>query len=228
MSNLRCIIIEDEPLAVEVLRDYINQVPHLTLVGTFEDAIYALQGLKTLAVDVIFLDIHLPKLKGLDFLRVIDVKPQIILTTAYHEYALEGFDLSVTDYLLKPIEFERFLQAVNKLKVNAANPQKVEPSKYRFFRVNRNNIKIYLNDILYIESLKDYVRIHTDQGSFVTKAQIGELTKSLQEIELLRIHRSYSVAKQHIKAYSGVDITIGDMKLPIGRSYKEYVREHLP
>ncbi len=178
---------------------------------------------------MIFLDIHLPKLKGLDFLRVIDVKPQVILTTAYHEYALEGFDLSVTDYLLKPIEFERFLQAVNKLQMNAASsPQKMASKKYRFFRVNRNNIKIYLDDILYIESLKDYVSIHTDQGSFVTKAQIGDLTRSLKEIELLRIHRSYSVAKQHIKAYSGTDITIGDTKLPIGRSYKEYVREHLP
>ena len=229
MKNLRCIIIEDEPLAVEVLRDYINQVPHLTLVATFEDAIYALQGLKSLKVDVIFLDIHLPKLKGLDFLRVLDDKPQVVLTTAYHEYAIEGFDLAVVDYLLKPIEFERFLQAVNKLKFDQAAPSSSSDSTgYRFFRVNRSNIKINLSEILYIESLKDYVKIHTDHKSFVTKGQIGELTKSLSDIEMVRIHRSYSVAIQHIQAYSGTDVTIANKKIPIGRSYKEYVRGLLP
>lgn len=231
MGKLTCIIVEDEPLAREVLRDYINQVPHLDLKGEYADALFALDGLQNEQIDVIFLDIHLPRLKGLDFIRILKVRPQIILTTAYHEYAVESFELAVTDYLLKPIEFERFLMAVGKLKApeDTIQAQSDLPvgRRFQFFRVNRNNVKIYLADILFVESLKDYVRIHTPEDKFITKGQLGEMINRLNEIDLIRVHRSFAVAKAHVDAYSNVGIQIGKINIPIGRSYRELVRRDL-
>ena len=225
---MKCIIVEDEPLAREVLRDYIAQVPHLDLVGEYEDAIYALEGLPGASIDVIFLDIHLPKLKGLDFLRLVKNPPQVILTTAYHQYALKGFDLNVVDYLLKPIEYDRFLQAVGKLRwADQGRKSKNEEAGYRFFRVNRTHQKIKLDDILFVESLRDYVRIHTAKESFVTKERIGALTQSLAPLSLLRIHRSYAVAKEHINGFTGSEVVISGRRLPIGRSYRALVKKQL-
>lgn len=233
MNTYRCLIVEDEPLAAEVLQDYIGQIRQLELVGICEDAIYAMEELQKQPIDVIFLDIHLPKLKGLDFIKTLSNPPQIIITTAYHQYALEGFELSVVDYLLKPIEFSRFLQAVNKIK-----PKKtIRTSKkstglkqeraFRFFNVKKKKIKVYLDEIQYIESRKDYVKIHTAAQMISTKFQLGELEGILEESKLLRIHRSFLVSKAHIKAFSATEIEVADQKLPIGRSYKEHVFEVL-
>ncbi len=228
MNKLRCLIVEDEPLAAEVLQDYISQMRQLELVGISEDAIYALEVLRKENIDVIFLDIHLPKLKGLDFLKALTNPPQIIVTTAYHQYALEGFELSVIDYLLKPIEFSRFLQAVNKLKSPKILAAKKSISirkerAYRFFNVKKKKIKVYLDQIQYIESRKDYVKIHTAEQSLTTKFQLGELEGILEEAKLLRIHRSFLVSKAHIRAFSATEIEVAEQKLPIGRSYKEQV-----
>ncbi len=231
-QHIKCLIVEDEPLAAEVLADYIAEIPHLELVGTCEDAIYASSFLKKEAVDLLFLDIHLPKLKGLDFLKMLSHPPQVILTTAYHQYALEAFEYDVVDYLLKPIEFERFLQALQKIKVekvvnnfNKVEEQVEEP--FRFFRVNKRNVKVLLKDIIYIESLKEYVRIYTEHNSIVTKFQIGELQRILATADLLRIHRSYIVAKKKITAYSATEIEIDGKSLPIGRTYREEVQATL-
>lgn len=229
---IRCLIVEDEPLAAEVLTDYIADVPHLELVAICEDAIYASSLLKRETIDLIFLDIHLPKLKGLDFLKMLTHPPQVILTTAYHQYALEAFEHDVVDYLLKPIEFERFLQAIHKVKLE--NTKQVdspkmeqEPESFRFFRVNKRNVKVKLKDIIFVESLKEYVKIHTEKGSLVTKFQIGALQKTLAEPDLLRIHRSFLVAKNKITAYSATEVEVAGKSLPIGRTYREEVHSIL-
>lgn len=229
LEQIRCLIVEDEPLAAEVLADYIAEVPHLELVGTCEDAIYASSFLKKEVVDLLFLDIHLPKLKGLDFLKMLSHPPQVILTTAYHQYALEAFEYDVVDYLLKPIEFERFLQAIQKVKTengrnNSSRSEAPTEEPFRFFRVNKRNVKVLLKDIIYIESLKEYVRIYTEQNTIVTKFQIGELQRTLAITDLLRIHRSYVVAKNKITAFSATEVEIDGKSLPIGRTYREEVQ----
>lgn len=227
-EQIKCLIIEDEPLAAEVLSDYINDVPHLALMGICEDAIYASSFLKEQAVDLIFLDIHLPKLKGLDFLKTLIHPPKIILTTAYHQYALEGYEHNVVDYLLKPIDFERFLQAVQKVDLQNKTADRVEEIKntqrpFRFFRVDKRNVKVFLDEIRYVESLKEYVRIYTNKDRLVTKFQIGELETELKNPNLIRIHRSFLVAKDKIEAYSTSTVEINGQQIPIGRTYREEV-----
>src|SRR5215218_9349809 len=173
MSNIKCIIVEDEPLAVKILEDYILQVLFLELQGTFKDAILATEYLRDHSTDLIFLDIHLPKLKGMAFLRTITHPPAIIITTAYHQYAVEGFNLNVTDYLMKPFEFERFLIAVNKVKALHQEKQlpieSREASGYIFLNVQKKKVKILFSEITYIESQKEYVRIVTTRKEYVTK-----------------------------------------------------------
>src|SRR5215203_5132729 len=165
MSKITCIIIEDEPLAVKVLSDYISEVPFLELHGTFKDAILATDYLRDNNVDLIFLDIHLPKLKGMAFLKTLTNPPAVIITTAYHQYAVEGFDLNVTDYLLKPFEFERFLVAVNKVRGTQKEKNEridMEGKKdYLFLNVQKKKVKILFADIIYIESQKEYIKIVT-------------------------------------------------------------------
>ncbi|MEP7169601.1 MAG: response regulator, partial [Bacteroidota bacterium] len=160
---MNCLIVEDEHLAADVIKDYIEQVPGLKLCGICSDVFSAMEKLRDEHIDLIFLDIHLPKINGLDFIKTITGKYDIILTTAYHQYALEGFNLNATDYLLKPIEFSRFLQAVNKVfekhkSFSAVPGKKATDRKYYFFNVDKNQVKVYADEILYIESLKDYVR----------------------------------------------------------------------
>lgn len=227
MQKYNCIIVEDEPLAAEVLSDYVRQIPFLELKGICTDAIYAMEKLQQEPVDLIFLDIHLPKLKGLDFLRSLPHPPQVIITTAYQEYALQGYEFNVLDYLLKPIEFSRFLLAVNKLKQAAtATSVSTVPLPQRmhlFFNVNKKKIKIYLDEILYIESLKEYIRIITKDKSILTKFQLGQIEELLARNNFLRIHRSFIVAQDKIEAISATDVEINGQSLPIGRSYKELV-----
>lgn len=233
MQILKCLIIEDEPLAAEVIQDYVKAIPFLETTAICTDAIYALEQLRQHPIDVLFLDLHLPKLKGFDFLKTLHQSPQVIVTTAYHQYALESYDLEVVDYLLKPIEFERFLKAVNRLKISHLSQlsaiQQTTSAKrpYRFFNVNKKKIKIYLDDICYIESLKEYVKIVTVNKSVVTKFQLGELHHLLGNTAFLRIHRSYIVAKKHIEAYTNHSIDVKDVQLPIGRSYLMEVMGHL-
>ena len=234
MKQLSCLIVEDEPLAAEVLQDYIEQLPQLKLVEVCTDALFALGVLQKEVIDVIFLDIHLPKLKGLDFLKSLANPPQVIITTAYHQYAVQGYEFNVVDFLLKPIEFSRFLQAINKLGVNEKNIVREKETKplpherpYRFFTVNKHKVKVYLDEILYIESLKEYVRIVTPQKKILTKFQIGEITSLLPGKQFIRIHRSYVVAIHKINAFSNVEVVIGEKLIPIGRSYKKMVAQCL-
>lgn len=229
MRKYSCIIVEDEPIAVEVLEDYIRQVPFLQLKETCSDAIFAMEFLQKEEVDLIFLDIHLPKLKGMDFIRTLKQPPAIIITSAYQEYALQGYELNVIDYLLKPIEFSRFLAAVNKLKLhtvsNSAEPQPVigGDRAHLFFNVNKKQVKIYLDEILVIESLREYVRISTKTKTVLTKMQLGEMEELLPRPSFLRVHRSFIVARAHVEAFSPAEIEIQGKQIPIGRIYKEQV-----
>lgn len=233
---LRCIIVEDEPLAAEILAEYIGMTPFLELTHVCPDAIKALDVVHAHPVDVIFLDINLPKLNGLEFLKTLRRQPKIIVTSAYHEFAVEGFDLQVTDYLLKPIEFSRFTKAVNKLlapqrlaDVSMQTPPKPPGGTrpFYFFTVSKRSVKIYLDEILFIESLKDNVTIHTESKSYATHYQLGELEELLPKDNFLRIHRSFLVAVDKIESFSAAEVELAGRTLPIGRSHKEYVMERL-
>lgn len=226
MSKISCIIIEDEPLAAKVLSDYIAQVPFLELKGNFKDAILATEFLHENQVDLIFLDIHLPKLKGMAFLKTLVNPPAVIITTAYHQYAIEGFELNVTDYLLKPIEFERFLVAVNKVK--SAHKSTVQDTgtatkDYLFLNVQKKKVKIYFNDILFIESQREYIKIVTTKKEYYSKITTTEIESILPAAQFRRIHRSFIVSVNKIESYNSEMVEINGVQLPIGRAYRDVV-----
>ena len=227
MSNLSCIIVEDEPLAAKVLADYIGQVPFLALKGTFKDAILAADFLRTNNVDLMFLDIHLPKLKGMAFLKTLTKSPAVIITTAYHQYAVEGFNLSVTDYLLKPIEFERFLTAVSKVKSGKAfssvtdeNQVQEPPKDYLFINVQKKKVKILFSEILYIESQREYVKIVTERKEYLSRISTHEIESLLPSDNFKRIHRSFIVSLRHIESYTAEDVEMRGISIPVGREYR--------
>jgi two-component system, LytTR family, response regulator len=221
MSKLRCIIIEDEPLAVKVLSDYISQVPFLELQGTFKDAILATEYLRTNTVDLIFLDIHLPKLKGMAFLKTLTHPPAVIVTTAYHQYAVEGFNLNVTDYLLKPFEFERFLVSVTKVKTAQAEKQSQEPKDYLFLNVQKKKVKVLFSEIVYIESQREYIKIVTTKKEYISKMSTHEIEELLPAHLFKRIHRSFIVSVSKIESYTAEMVEVNGAFIPVGRGYKD-------
>jgi DNA-binding LytR/AlgR family response regulator len=224
MSEIKCIIVEDEPLAAKVLTDYISQMPFLKLQGTFKDAILATEFLHDNQTDLIFLDIHLPKLKGMAFLKTLSHPPAVIVTTAYHQYAVEGFNLNVSDYLLKPFEFERFLVAVNK--VMAAQPQKHtardnrETKDYLFVNVQKKKVKIMFADIIYIESQQEYIKVVTTGKTYFSKLSTTEMETLLPSHLFKRIHRSYIISLNKIESYNAEAVEVGGISIPIGRNYR--------
>jgi two-component system LytT family response regulator len=225
MSKITCIIVEDEPLAVKVLADYISQVPFLELQGTFKDAILATEYLRDHHPDLIFLDIHLPKLKGMAFLKTLAHPPAVIITTAYHQYAVEGFDLNVTDYLLKPFELERFLVAVNK--VNTAQKELSRPGihseakDHLFLNVQKKKVKVLFHDIVYIESQREYIRIVTTKGEYISKISTHEIEDLLPGHLFKRIHRSFIVSLNKIQSYTAEEVDVNGITIPIGRGYRD-------
>ena len=226
MSKTKCIIVEDEPLATKVLTDYISQVPFLELQGAFKDAILATDFLRNNSTDLIFLDIHLPKLKGMAFLKTLTNPPAVIITTAYHQYAVEGFNLNVTDYLLKPFEFERFLVAVNKVKAAQGEKLKTIESNEKdfiFLNVQKKKVKILFSEILYIESQKEYIKIVTTKREYISKMGTHEIESLLQENLLKRIHGSFIVSISKIESYTAEMVEVNGVSIPIGRGYKDVI-----
>ncbi len=237
MSKINCIVVEDEPLAVKILSDYISQVPFLELQGTFKDAILATDWLRNNHTDLIFLDIHLPKLKGMAFLKTLANPPAVIVTTAYHQYAVEGFALNVTDYLLKPFEFERFLVAVNKVK--AAQPAHAKASAdttekpvsnenkeikdYLFLNVQKKKVKILFSEIVYIESQREYIKIVTTKKEYVSKLSTHEIEDLLPVHLFKRIHRSFIVSISKIESYTAEEVEVNGVRIPIGRGYRDII-----
>jgi DNA-binding LytR/AlgR family response regulator len=224
MSKIKCIIVEDEPLAAKVLADYISQVPFLEQQGTFKDAILATEYLRDNTVDLIFLDIHLPRLKGMTFLKTLTHPPAIIITTAYHQYAVEGFSLNVTDYLLKPIEFERFLVAVNKVKSAQAEKQIMPESKEKdfiFLNVQKKKVKILFSEIIYIESQREYIKIVTTKKEYFSKMSTHEIESLLPTQLFKRIHRSFIISVNKIESYTAEAVEVTGASIPVGRGYKD-------
>lgn len=225
MSKIKCIIIEDEPLAVKVLADYISQVPFLELQGTFKDAILATDYLRTNHTDLIFLDIHLPKLKGMAFLKTLAHPPAVIIATAYHQYAVEGFDLNVTDYLLKPFEFERFLIAVNKVKTSSTEKSALSDSPeikdYLFLNVQKKKVKILFSEIVYVESQREYIKIITTKREYISKMSTHEIEDLLPSNLFKRIHRSFIISINKIDSYTAEMVEVNGVSIPVGRGYRD-------
>lgn len=224
MSKTTCIIVEDEPLAVKILSDYISQAPFLELRGTFKDAIYANEYLQENPVDVMFLDLHLPKLKGFAFLKSLKHPPVVIVTTAYHQYAVEGFNLNVTDYLLKPFDFQRFLVAVNKARTalrERRRPAEAPATKgYMFVVVKNKKVKILFSEILYIESQREYVKIVTPKNAYVIRMSTHDIERLLPADLFKRIHRSFIVAIDKIDSYTAERVEVSGVSIPVGRGYR--------
>jgi two-component system, LytTR family, response regulator len=227
MSKIKCIIIEDEPLATKVISDYISQTPFLELQGTFKDAILATDFLRHNNTELIFLDIHLPKLKGMAFLKTLTHPPAVIITTAYHQYAVEGFNLNVTDYLLKPFDFERFLIAVTKVKTEQREKQKPGESQeikdYLFLNVQKKKVKILFSEILYIESQREYIKIITTKREYVSKMSTHEIEDLLPANLFKRIHRSFIVSMSKIESYTAETVEVNGVSIPIGRGYRDII-----
>lgn len=225
MKKIRCLLVDDEPPAIELLQRYTTMIEQLEVVGTSHSAIKAFDLLKETTVDLMFLDIRMPVLNGLDFIKSLKNPPAIILTTAYREYALDSYDLDIIDYLLKPIAFDRFLKAVDRYQERKIPAPTMEQAPkptidHIFFNVNRTHHKVFLEDILYLESLKDYVRIHTLTNRLVVKGNIGLLLQQLPETQFVRIHRSYAVALAQVRSYNQHEVDINGVKLPIGVSFR--------
>lgn len=228
---IKCLVVDDEPPAREVIAHYINNISALELAGECGNAIQAFTLLQQQPVDLMFLDIRMPQLNGNDFLKTLKHPPRVILTTAYNEYALEGYELDVADYLLKPITFERFLKAVSKafpIQHDAGSAKKNgQADSFVYFRVDRRMVKVILDDIIYIESMKDYARIFTPEGAIITKQSISSLQEMLPESSFIRVHRSFIVGLKHIKTFTNELIGIADTEIPIGKIFRNDVLEKL-
>lgn len=228
---IRCIAIDDEPLALELLEDNISKVPFLKLVAACDNAIEAMKIMQQEPVDLLFLDIQMPGLTGLQFIQSMPAPPMIILITAYEKYALEGFNLAVTDYLVKPVSLDRFIKACNKakqlfdLKTQQKTGSVITTAGYFFVNVDYSLLKITLTDIVYIEGLKDYIKIHlkSTQRPVVTRMPVKTIEEQLPSLEFIRIHRSYIVSVAFITAIRKSSVFIDALELPVGDSYREAV-----
>ena len=225
--NIKCLIVDDEPLASELVATHLAKVPGLELVGSCHNAFEAMAVLQKEKIDLLFLDIQMPRMTGWELLKNITHKPYVIITTAYREHALEGYEFDVLDFLLKPITFERFQKAIEKFHTRKQIIVEHTPSvsdsydqAYKYFKVNREMRKVFLKDILYIESLKDYVRIKTDKESLITYQRISYLEEKLPEDKFLRVHKSFIVAIDKIAALGSNTVKIREKEIPVGRNYK--------
>lgn len=229
--KLKCVIVDDEPLALTILEGYLKKIPFIEILAKFDNAIPVYEFLKETEVDILFLDIEMPNLTGIDFIKSLPSHPSVIFTTANKNYALEGFNLNVDDYILKPITFERLLTSVNrvadKLTLKEKDKSSDDEVNYLYLKENKKMVKVNFNDILFLESNKDYVKVVTFNKTVITKQQLSFFESKLNTKNFLRIHRSFIVAIDKIDAYSHSSIDIGKSELPIGRSYKDLVFEML-
>ncbi|MEM6764775.1 MAG: LytTR family DNA-binding domain-containing protein [Bacteroidota bacterium] len=232
--KIRCIVVDDEPLAVDILTSYVKKVDSLELLGSMNNAIEAFNFLAEHEVDLVFLDIQMPKITGLDLLKNLSKKPQVVFTTAYREYALDGYDFDIIDYLLKPISFDRFLKSVNRYMQRTSFEKKPQPDAFVqqesvggdvfiYLKADKKMVKIYLKDILYIESLKDYIRVKTDQKSVVTYQRISFMEEKLPPNMFLRVHRSFITSLSKVEAFCGHFVEVSGKEIPIGRNYRQHV-----
>jgi len=221
MDSYSCIIIEDEPLALERTKGFVNKIPFLNLCGTFDNALTGLFYLKSNKVDLLFLDINMDELSGIELLESSRIDSQVIITTAYQEYAIKGYELNVTDYLLKPFTFDRFIKAVNKAQENINQSLNNAPIGFIFVKTENRLDKINLSDILYIEGMRDYRRIHTVNKKIMTLQNFSELEKIIPSNIICRVHKSYMVGIDKIESIERSRIKIADQLIPVSETYKD-------
>lgn len=228
----RCVIVDDEPLARELICGYVGKLENFEVIGECSDAMKALNVMREKQIDLIFMDIQMPQITGIEFLKTLKHPPKVIITTAYREYALEGFELDVVDYLLKPITFERFLKSVNKyyqmnqdeIQIQSGNSvEKIIDEPFIYVKENKKVIKVYLSEIKYIEGLSEYIQIFTDKRKIITKTSMLLMEEKLPAESFLRIHKSYIISIGKIEAFTANTIEIQGKELPIGRSFKNAV-----
>lgn len=234
--KFNCIIIEDEPLARNLLVDYVKRVPTLNLIEAYSSPLAAMETLRSVSVDILFLDVQMPEITGISLLKILKKKPLVVLTTAYSQYALEGYELDVADYLLKPITFERFLKSVDKITRRLETPSIVESAPaeptttlqaFIFVKDGTKLVKVKLDEILYIEGLKDYVTIHTDNQKIVSLQRLKVLEEQLPNNKFIRIHNSYIVSLDAIDVIQKNEVQIKDVSLPIGDTYRKSFKEFI-
>jgi DNA-binding LytR/AlgR family response regulator len=233
--KLRCLLIDDEPPALTVLASHISQINGLEIVGQCKNAIEALDLLHEKTVDVLFLDIKMPKILGTEFLKNLSHPPKVIFVTAYRDYAVEGYELDAVDFLVKPVSFERFVKAVAKLKrvmgqemVSHSSDHGPDPEAFVYLKVDKHMQKIFISEIEYVESWKDYIKLFLTSGkSLLVKQSITAMENLLSEHRFLRVHRSYIVAVNKILGYTGLSVQVQSTEIPIGRLYKQAVMERL-
>lgn len=229
--KIRTIIVEDEPLAREGLKSYIREIDSLELCAVCENALDANEVLKEEKPDLMFLDIQMPKITGIDFLKSLQSPPMVILTTAYPNYALQGFELDVVDYLVKPYPFDRFLKAVNKAK--DLYHLKQHPKEYPstkdaiFLKVDNVLKRVILNDIIYIEGMENYVALHTREGRMITLMTMKSMEETLPSENFLRVHKTYIISKNHVKGIEGNEIDMGKVKIPMSRNRRNEIIDEL-
>ncbi|MGC1633298.1 MAG: LytTR family DNA-binding domain-containing protein [Gelidibacter sp.] len=230
--KIKCVIIDDEALAINVIEDHLKNFDQIDVVATYTNPLKAYGLLEKEKIDVVFLDINMPHLSGFTFIENLSYKPFIVITTAYREFAVKSYELDVLDYLVKPIPFNRFLKTINKVyqRVYVNNPipeVNVQQESHIFLKVNKKLIKVNLSEILYIESLKDYIKVITTLGDYVVHKSLTTISEELAPFNFIRIHRSYSISVNKIKSVEGNIVEIGGRKIPIGRNYIKEARERI-
>lgn len=236
--KINCLIVDDEPLAANVIKSHLKNFPEIGVLATCQDALETFHYLTNCIsnkVDLMFLDINMPEISGMQLIKRLDDKPLTVITTAYREFAVESFELDVFDYLVKPIAFDRFAKTIHKIqehfdianKISITNQQNDSEENSLFIKVDRKMVKVYFSDILYIESLKDYIRIVTTSENLITHSHLGNFIPNLPNDRFLRIHRSYAVALNRIKALEGNNVIIGSKSIPIGRNYQAETKRRI-
>lgn len=231
---IRCLIVDDEPIAIRVLNTHLEKIPDVQVVATCTNALDALQALRVHATDLVFLDIEMPELSGIDFVESLASPPDIVFTTAHRDYAVRGFDLDAVDYLLKPVAFPRLLRAVEKYRRKMGSEDMESPmggietiEDSINVRVGRRTVRVALEDIIYVESLSDYVIIHAESDRYTTKVRIRDLEKQLAPFGIVRIHRSYLAALPRVDSFTSSEVQLGETVLPVSRSYQREVMARL-
>ncbi len=230
-----CLIIDDEPLARELIKDHLSKVPGFEVGGECASAMEAMMFLRAKQVDLVFLDIQMPQITGLEFLRTLNVKAKVIITSAYREYAIDGFELDAVDYLLKPITFERFFKSISRFcQIQESNMMPivsydgtVESDRFIYVKENKRYVKVVFNDIVYIEGFSEYIKIYTKEKRIITKLSLAWMEEQLPENDFIRIHKSYIVSLHKIEAFSASTIEVFNKELPVGRSYKNSIAKVL-
>jgi DNA-binding LytR/AlgR family response regulator len=228
--KIKCVIIDDEPLAIKVIENHLREFQNFEVISVFNNPLEALDVLETGEINALFLDINMPKMNGLDFAKTLNSKTNIIITTAYREYAVESYDLNVLDYLVKPIPFNRFLKTINKITQKVYQQKGIQKEEvnnndsYIFLKVDKKLIKIKFEDILYIESLKDYIKVFTTSEDYLVHKSLTSITEELPGNNFIRIHRSYTLAIDKVKSVEGNLVEIGASRIPIGRKYIQHAK----